>query len=53
MKLSVIFVAYDMAPEIPRTLQSLARNYQHGAQDLMYDVLLVDNGSPVPLDEET
>jgi glycosyltransferase involved in cell wall biosynthesis len=51
MKLSVILISYDMAREIPRTLQSLARDYQHGAQDLSYEVLLVDNGSPVPLDE--
>ncbi len=53
MKLSVILISYDMAREIPRTLQSLSRNYQHGAQDLAYEVLLVDNGSPVPLDETT
>lgn len=53
MKLSVIIVAYDMAREIPRTLQSLARDYQHGASDLEYEVLLVDNGSPVPLDESS
>ena len=50
MKISVIIIAYDMAREIPRTLQSLARDYQQGAQDLEYEVLLVDNGSPVPLD---
>ncbi len=49
MKLSVIIIAYDMAREIPRTLQSLARNYQEGAADLEYEVLLVDNGSPEPL----
>ena len=42
-----------MAREIPRTLQSLSRTYQHGAQNLSYEVLLVDNGSPVPLDEAT
>jgi glycosyltransferase involved in cell wall biosynthesis len=53
MKLSVILISYDMAREIPRTLQSLSRNYQQGAQDLAYEVLLVDNGSPVPLDETT
>lgn len=52
MKLSVILIAYDMAREIPRTLQSLSRTYQLGAQDLDYEVLLVDNGSPVPLNEE-
>ena len=53
MKLSVIVVAYDMAREIPRTLQGLARDYQQGAQDLEYEVLLVDNGSPIPLDPKT
>jgi len=50
MKLSVILISYDMAREIPRTLQGLSRNYQHGAEDLEYEVILVDNGSPVPLD---
>jgi len=53
MKLSIILISYDMAREIPRTLQSLSRTYQHGAQDLSSEVLLVDNGSPVPLDEAT
>lgn len=51
MKLSVILVAYDMAREIPRTLLSLSRDYQHGAGDFEYEVILVDNGSPEPLDE--
>jgi len=51
MKLSVILIAYDMAREIPRTLRSLARDYQVASGDLEYEVLLVDNGSPVPLDE--
>ncbi|QFU74766.1 glycosyltransferase family 2 protein [Halioglobus maricola] len=53
MKLSVILVAYDMAREIPRSLQSLARNFQLGSQDLDYEVLVVDNGSPTPLDPAT
>jgi glycosyltransferase involved in cell wall biosynthesis len=53
MKLSVILIAYDMAREIPRTLQGLARTYQRGARDLEYEVLLVDNGSPVPLAQES
>jgi len=51
MKLSVILIAYDMAREIPRTLVSLSRGYQAGARELDYEVLLVDNGSPAPLDE--
>lgn len=50
MKLTVITTAYDMAREIPRTLQGLSRDYQHGARDLDYEVLLVDNASPEPLD---
>lgn len=49
MKLSVILIAYDMAREIPRTLQGLSRTYQLGARDLEYEVLLIDNGSPAPL----
>jgi glycosyltransferase involved in cell wall biosynthesis len=53
MKLSVILICYDMAREIPRSLQGLARDYQHGAADLEYEVLLVDNGSPQPLDPAT
>ena len=34
MKLSIIVIAYEMAREIPRTLQGLARDYQLGAQSL-------------------
>jgi glycosyltransferase involved in cell wall biosynthesis len=50
MKLSVILIAYNMAREIPRTLLGLSRSYQRGAEHLDYEVILVDNGSPVPLD---
>lgn len=53
MKLSVIVISYDMAREVPRTLQSLSRSYQLGAEDLDYEVLLVDNGTPTPLDPST
>jgi len=53
MKLSVILIAYDMGREIPRTLQSLSRDYQHGGAELDYEVILVDNGSPQPLNENT
>jgi glycosyltransferase involved in cell wall biosynthesis len=51
MKISVVLISYDMSREIPRTLMSLSRKYQIGAADLAYEVLLVDNGSPEPLDE--
>lgn len=53
MKLSIILISYDMAREIPRTLQSLARTYQTDMAQLEYEVLLVDNGSPEPLDPAT
>lgn len=49
MKLSVIVVHYGMQRELPRTLASLARDYQLDASGLDYEVLLVDNGSPAPL----
>ena len=51
MKLSIIVVAYNMRREIPRTLQSLARDYQHGILDLDYEVIVVDNGSSEPLQQ--
>jgi len=51
MELSVIVVVYDMAREIPRTLQGLTRGYQEHCEDLSYEVLVIDNGSPNPVDE--
>ena len=48
MKLSVIVVSFNMTRELPRTLQSLARDYQEDALELDYEVLLIDNGSPHP-----
>jgi len=51
-ELSVVVVVYDMAREAPRTLHSLRRDYQRGVDDLRYEVIVVDNGSPQPLAEE-
>src|SRR5689334_15313075 len=48
--LSVVVVAYDMARELPRTLRSLAPGYQQGIGADEYEVIVVDNGSPEPLD---
>lgn len=50
--LSVVVVAHDMARELPRTLWSLSRRYQVGAEHLRYEVVVVDNGSAVPVDAE-
>ena len=52
MKLSVILIAYNMQREIPRTLQSLAPSYQQGMEEVDYEVLVLDNNSSEPLDEQ-
>jgi glycosyltransferase involved in cell wall biosynthesis len=48
--LSVVVVVYDMARELPRTLQSLSPARQHGMRADDYELVVVDNGSPEPLD---
>lgn len=48
-KLSVVVVAYDMARELPRTLQSLSTPYQRGIDATDYEIVVVDNGSPEPV----
>jgi hypothetical protein len=47
--ISVVVVGYDMARELPRTLRTLAPDYQCVDRD-EYEVVVVDNGSPQPLD---
>jgi hypothetical protein len=49
--LSVVVVAFDMARELPRTLRTLAPDYQQGIGVADYEVIVVDNGSPSPVDE--
>ena len=48
--LSFVVIAYDMQREAVRTIQTLARDYQQGAEAIDYEIIVVDNGSPVPLD---
>lgn len=50
LRLSVVVVAYDMARELPRTLASLDPCHQRGIDAADYEVLVIDNGSPVPVD---
>jgi glycosyltransferase involved in cell wall biosynthesis len=50
-RLSVVVVVYDMARELPRTLWSLAPTYQLDVRADDYEVIVVDNGSPQPLDD--
>ena len=44
-ELSLIVVVHDMRREAARTLHSLSRTYQRGADDLDYEVVVVENGS--------
>lgn len=46
-RLSVAVVCFEMARELPRTLQSLAPSYQ-GLRREDYEVIVVDNGSTKP-----
>ena len=48
---SVVVVAYNMAREIPRTVQSLSAAMQQGIEPAEYEIVLVDNGSSQPFDE--
>lgn len=43
--LSIIVVAYNIPRELPRTLLSLSKDYQHHISAEEYEVLVVDNGS--------
>ncbi len=47
---SVVVVAFDMARELPRTLHTLDPRRQVGVEAGDYEVVLVDNGSPRPVD---
>lgn len=51
-RLSVVICAYDMAREAPRTITSAAVPYQRGVSPDDYEVVVVDNGSPVPLADQ-
>jgi putative sugar O-methyltransferase len=50
-RISVVVVCYNMAREIPRTLRSLAPDYQQNIRADEYEIVLVDNGSTQPFDE--
>jgi glycosyltransferase involved in cell wall biosynthesis len=49
-RLSVILIAYNMRREITRTQTTLSPSYQRDINSTDYEVLLIDNGSPRPVD---
>ena len=49
-KLSIIVATYRMQREAPRTIRSLLPPLQRCVDDLDYEIIVVDNGSPELLD---
>ncbi|MEJ8571585.1 glycosyltransferase family A protein [Microbaculum marinum] len=47
-EISLVLVSYDMTPQLRRTLRSLAPDYQRNCRPGRCEVIVVDNGSPVP-----
>ena len=50
LDLSVVVVAYDMPQQIVRTVRSLSPAMQRGIDAADYEIVVVDNGSPEPVD---
>jgi hypothetical protein len=50
--LTVVVVAYDMVRELPRSLWSLSREHQRHLEDVSYEIVVVDNGTPTALPEQ-
>jgi len=51
-RLSIIAIFYNMQREAPRTLYTLSTQYQRDVSEADYEVIVVDNGSTVPLSVE-
>lgn len=52
MDISIIIATYRMQREAPRTIFSALPPSQKAVQDIDYEVIVIDNGSPKPLDLE-
>jgi hypothetical protein len=50
--LAVVVIAYKMHQQIGRTLTSMLPPYQRGIATDEYEIHLIDNGSPAPLEED-
>lgn len=50
MNLSIVIAAYDMQRELPRTLVSALPPCQKEVEDIEYEIIIVDNGSPEPIE---
>lgn len=50
--ITVIVVFHDMHREVERTLFSISRDYQRDIENIDYQVVVLDHGSSIPLDDE-
>ena len=50
--LSIVICAYNMPRELPRTIRSLSPAMQRGVQKSDYEIIVMDNGSTSPVDED-
>jgi hypothetical protein len=50
-KLSIVVCAYNMPRELPRTIRSLSPAMQRDVRSSDYEIIVVDNGSTKPFDE--
>lgn len=52
LKLSVIMIVYNMQRAAPRSIQALSKSYQQGLLEDEYEIIVVENGSTAPLNEQ-
>lgn len=52
MDLSLIICAYNMERELSRTIFTLSAAYQRAVEDIEYEIIVVDNGSTIPVSEQ-
>jgi glycosyltransferase involved in cell wall biosynthesis len=52
LKLSIVVCAYNMPRELPRTIRSLSPAMQRDVRSSDYEIIVVDNGSTKPFDED-
>jgi glycosyltransferase involved in cell wall biosynthesis len=52
MDISVVVVSFNMTRELPRTILSLSPRMQRGIAAQDYEIIIVDNGSTLPIPEE-
>jgi glycosyltransferase involved in cell wall biosynthesis len=52
LRLSIVLIVYNMQRAAPRSVQSLAAAYQRDIASDDYEIIVVENGSTAPLDEQ-